>query len=57
MNLNSDLEGSHGHLTGDGVPAVRGPVLPGLDGQHDLIVAQHGRDLTRTQTLHVAQQK
>lgn len=41
----TNLKRSYRHLAGDGVAAVGGAVLPGLDGQHDVVVTQHCRHL------------
>lgn len=43
--FNTDLKRSNGHLAGDGVAAVGGAMFPWLDGQHDVVVAEHRRHL------------
>mmetsp|Transcript_28297 Transcript_28297/g.78136 ORF Transcript_28297/g.78136 Transcript_28297/m.78136 type:complete len:281 (-) Transcript_28297:323-1165(-) len=48
-------ERRHGHFARDGVASIRTPMLPGTDGQHDLVVAEHRAHRVGTPTESLPQ--
>ena len=49
------VQGGHGDAAGERVAAKRGAVLAGLEGQHDLVAREHGRDRVDAAAERLAQ--